>query len=378
MTWERLTEFVSSAVAEGEQTVLCTVVRLDGSGYGRPGARLAVTESGSRCGYISGGCLEKDLCRRVWPATAEGPNVIAFDTRANALDASRFRTGCEGVVFVLCRRIVSMKDPAIEPLVAVDRISEDIRTASIYRSESAELEVGRVLTDTRYDGTVSDALEPLMVQLQSATKNRSFQWADAQGNTIEAFVEVLRPSQQLVIFGAGDDVIPVVRSARQLGWRITVIGERPELATVERFPGAKVKCGPLAENARRVGLDARTDCLVMTHDFRSDVRLLPTLLQSRCRSVGLLGPKRRLGRLITELYRSGISLSETDLARLRSPVGLDIGAVTPEEIAISIIAELVALSHAREGGRLHDRRKPINDPTPHVIADERSAKELAV
>ncbi len=346
MNWTELIDIADHAIAAGEACVLCTVVRLDGSGYGRPGARLLLTESGERVGYISGGCLEKDLCRRVWSATDHGPRLIAFDTRGNSVDINRYDTGCEGVVYVFCQRLTMDNRFALDALRSVYDNDTKAALLTVYRSESSLYRVGDSwLCDSQSART--NGFENLLSEVEqlvaNSDTNRWIEFSDPTGAEVEAAIEIITPPRKLMIFGAGDDVIPVVNSAVMLGWKVDVIGHRPELAASFRFPGATVQCGEFQLLADRTAIDSATDVLVMTHDFNRDVELLAALLQSSARSIGLLGPKRRLGRLVTKLFERGITLTDGDTARLRSPIGLHIGSISPAEIAISIIAELIAM-----------------------------------
>jgi xanthine dehydrogenase accessory factor len=385
------------AYEAGEACVLCTVVRLEGSGYGRPGARLFLSESGDRLGFISGGCLEKDLCRRVWDATATGPKLIAFDTSGNSVDVPRYNTGCEGVVYVLCQRIEDRMVAVIQKILQATSSGCEIRLLTIYRSESKYAQVGDTLlmdmdggcdltqinsvdgvcqnseSDHAYSSQVT---AELVDKLRSANRTMSFAIHDFDGDVIEAAIEIISPPRRLVIFGSGNDVIPVSTASVALDWRVTVVGHRAELTQSHRFPGAEVLCGPMHEIAeqligRGTHFNENTDVVIMTHDFDRDVELMDVLLDSPVRSIGLLGPKRRLGRLVTRLHQRGRKLSDRDIARTRSPLGLDIGAISPAEIATSIVAELIAISRDRDGGFLHERRQPIHGTSKHerIIAD---------
>lgn len=374
MSVSKIIDLAIASFEDDQTCVLCTVVRLDGSGYGRPGTRLLLTHSGQREGYISGGCLEKDLCRRVWAETQSGPRLIALDTRGNSVEGQRYGTGCEGVVYVLCQRIDRRDQAAIAVLRRVNEEARDARLLTIYCSESPAYRIGEQWTED----TLSDRLpESIHQQVRSANRNASISFTDESGNIIEAAIEAIRPRRQLVIFGAGDDVIPVVQAVAVLDWQVTVVGHRPELADATRFPTARVRCGPLPVVAKSLSLTDRTDVVVMTHDFARDDELLPVLLDSSVRSIGLLGPKRRLGRLVQGLYQRGRTLSDDDIARLRSPIGLDIGAITPAEIAMSIMSELIALPSGRLGQPLHDRLKPLHDPAPHLVEAASVPRQIA-
>ena len=438
-----LLEQAIEAHEAGEACVLCTVVRLDGSGYGRPGARLFLSESGDRLGFISGGCLEKDLCRRVWDATAAGPKLIAFDTAGNSVDVPRYNTGCEGVVYVFCQRINDRHAVVMRRVINAMISGREIRLLTVYRSDSDYAQVGdtllididgnyqqininkkkllvpglcpthcsggsaslsnasatRVLDDSSgracksigskaepwnqsvaidekgqhslsnqdYPSPVTDAL---LTKIQSASRNNSFAFHDSNGGVIEAAIEIIKPPRRLVIFGSGDDVIPVSTASVALDWRVTVVGHRVELTQRQRFPGAEVLCGPMHEIAERLlvcgtHFSDNADVVIMTHDFDRDVELMDVLLDSPVRSIGLLGPKRRLGRLVIRLHQRGRRLCDRDIDRIRSPLGLDLGAISPAEIATSIVAELIALSRERVGGFLHERRKPIHQSSEH-------------
>ncbi len=372
-----LFEHAIAASDAGESCVLCTVVRLDGSGYGQPGARMFLSESGERLGYISGGCLEKDLCHRVWDATAAGPKLIAFDTRGNSVQTSRYNTGCEGVVYVLCQRVDDRQSDLIRSIVDAMSNEHEMRLLTVYRSDSKYAEVGDAITYAM-DRTrqLSSAIGELarhaevtaafFEKLRSADRHTSFAWQDSHGDVIEAAIEIISPARRLVIFGSGDDVIPVSRACLALDWRVTIVGHRAELTQQRRFPGAEVVCGPIHEVAEELlargsHFSDRTDAVIMTHDFARDVELMEVLLDSPIRSIGLLGPKRRLGLLVTRLHQRGRKLNDRDIDRIRSPIGLDIGAIAPAEIATSIVAELIAITRERKGGFLHLRRQPIHE-----------------
>ncbi|MFH5802420.1 XdhC family protein [Alienimonas sp. DA493] len=298
----------------GETAAVCTVVRVTGSAYGRPGARLILTPDGRRAGYVSGGCLEKELARRVWDATAEGPRTLAFDTRGNPRDpGGAYNAGCDGVIEVLCERLDGVEAG----------------------NDPGGLRAARQAVETG---------EPVH-------------------RTAAGFDEVIEPPRPLTIFGAGDDARPLCELAGVMGWAVTVVAKQPDLAVPARFPDAeRVLCADPATVLDRLALRPHAAAVGLTHDYEGDVRLLPGLLNSEIGYVGLLGPKRRAGRLMTDLHAAGRLPPPDRLGKLRTPVGLDLGARNPEEIAAAVVAEIVAHFRGRGGGFLSDRDAPIHDP----------------
>ena len=187
------------------------------------------------------------------------------------------------------------------------------------------------------------------------------------GGEVEAFLEALQPPPTLAIFGAGYDALPVAQGAKNLGWRVTVADHRPAYATAERFPSADVVVLATAPaSVERMALDARSCALLMTHNYLLDLELLPHLLLSPARYIGVLGPQSRAERLLSDLDRQGWTFSAAQLARLHAPVGLDIGAETPAEIALSILAEIQSVLARRQGGTLRKRPVPIHEPSSDV------------
>lgn len=200
---------------------------------------------------------------------------------------------------------------------------------------------------------------------------------DTPRGEVEVFIESVEPPTPLVIFGAGADAVPVARFAHETGLHVPIVDHRPAFATAERFSGADqiVVCRPEAVT-REVTLDARTAAVVMTHSYEHDRELLWRLVASPARYIGMLGPKRRVGRMLAELQSEGSFEFDDDLARLHAPVGLDIGAETPAEIAVSIIAEVRACVAGRAGGSLKDRHAPIHDEAGENAADVQQAPSL--
>ena len=185
---------------------------------------------------------------------------------------------------------------------------------------------------------------------------------------IEATLELLEPPKRLLIFGSGDDVRPVATIGASLGWDVCLVGRR---AVTELSPSSGLQQFVSEGSATRIEelVDDFTDVLLMTHDLNSDVEILSRLLETRVRSIGSLGSKNRLARLITELYRRGYTAATSLVERIRCPVGLNIGAIGPEEIAVSIAAELIALDHGRSCPTNLQREGTLHSSVPHLELD---------
>ena len=293
------------ALPEGAPAVLATVVATRGSTYRRAGARMLIAEGGWLAGSISGGCLESDLVHTAWARTEDGPALVEYDATGEDDVALGLGLGCNGATTVLLARLPS-------------------------------------------DGGVLSLLErgltsPLTIETDPITgASREVARAEPREGVL---VETLAPPPALLIFGAGHDAIPLARLGTDLGWRVTVADARLTHARAERFPGASVLHAPYPD----APIPGGAHVVVMTHSYASDLVLLRRLLPSGAASIGQLGPRARTERLLSEL---GFAPTEAQLARLRAPVGLDLGAEGPDEIALAIVAEIVALRKGRNGGSL--------------------------
>jgi xanthine/CO dehydrogenase XdhC/CoxF family maturation factor len=189
-----------------------------------------------------------------------------------------------------------------------------------------------------------------------------------ESGSAEVLLEAIAPPVPLLVFGAGYDAVPVVQLAKQLGWHVSVIDRRPVYTTRDRFPHADeiIVCHP-EELPTKLNLNPQMVAVVLTHNYLSDKTLLQTLLPSPIRYLGLLGPKRRTQQLLEDLRIEGINPSENQLQRLYAPVGLDIGAETAEEIALSIVAEIQAVLAQRSGNHLRERQGSIHCETESCL-----------
>jgi xanthine dehydrogenase accessory factor len=321
-----------------DQLVLATVVSLEGSGYRLPGARMLIDRNGTAIGTVSGGCLEADLVERAQQvfATRE-PVVITYDTRGKDDSVFSLNMGCNGVLQILLEPVEGNDLFAVIESVFSTRRS--IAIATVIKSEDPKRPIGR---RTILNACSEKAPDSLASQ--------------------DVFVETIRPPFNLVVFGAGFDAVPVVQLAKGLGWYVTVIDHRPAYANVERlgYPDELLTFRPdeLGQN-----LDLGTDAAVvlMTHNYEHDREVLKFTTTRDVAYIGALGPKRRTEQLLADLAAEGHAVNEETIAKLHAPIGLDIGAQTPETIALSIIAEIQATIAGRDAGFLKDRNAPIYD-----------------
>src|SRR5512146_2457739 len=358
---QSIVDAAAEAERVGAQTILATVVHVEGSTYRRPGAHLLVTEDGRYAGSISGGCLERDLVERARTlAPGDAPSVVTYNTTDDDLIAG-FGSGCRGGVRILVERPGRRRRPGI--LATVYYVGGLIGAACgerILLPEESDAN-GDIRDADLRSRVAADARAALAVG-RSTSKAYSL-----VSGRVHVFFDVIRPPVSLVICGAGRDALPVVRLAREMGWRVTVVGWRPALATREAVPLAhEIVLSASEALSQCVRLEQCDAALVMTHNALQDRALLGQLLSSPVPYIGVLGPRARTHDLLLELQSQGATWTDAQLARLHAPVGLDIGAEEPETIALAVLAEIQAFLAGRPGGRLRDKAGPIHSKSaPH-------------
>jgi xanthine/CO dehydrogenase XdhC/CoxF family maturation factor len=355
------------ARAENVRGALATVVRVEGSAYRRPSARMFITETGQATGVVSGGCLERDVCERAANVMRTGePIIVTYDTTSDNDIVWGLGIGCNGVIEVL-----------IEP--AGNDCMDDLMTLLAECSKSRRR--GALATVIHQEGETKATIGTralfypsgliggvvispnIFDDLRDTLKNgaSTIKRCEVDGGSIEVFIEIIEPQVPLVIFGAGDDVLPILAFARNLGWHTTIVDTRARPASIERFreADAVLLSRPEAVSGN-LALTESSAVVLMTHNYLHDLELLKLLLCRRVRYLGCLGPKRRTERLLVELSGGAVAAADAYLRQVHAPAGLDIGAETPSEIAFSIIAEVKAILTGREGGLLRDRKGSIH------------------
>ncbi len=357
----------------GEPFAVATVVATGGSAPRQPGAALAVDGRGGAVGSVSGGCVEGavyELCREA--LSGDGPEVVVERFGYSADDAFAVGLTCGGVIDVLVQRI----DPRDRPeVVGALSAASAGRPAALARVAEGPAELlGRALlvgADGRYEGTLGDdrrdatAAGEARAMLAAGRTGTARIGAEGSrcGQPLTLLVESSVPAPRLLVFGAVDFAAALARAGAFLGYRVTVCDARPVFATPERFPEADevVVDWPhryLDAEQEAGRLDARTAVCVLTHDAKFDVPLLERALRLPVAYVGAMGSRRTHVERLDRLRAGG--LDPAALARLHSPIGLDLGARTPEETALSIAAEIVATRYGATGAPLTGASVPIH------------------
>ncbi|HEY9801055.1 MAG TPA: XdhC/CoxI family protein [Leptolyngbyaceae cyanobacterium] len=359
----------------GQRTALATVVQTSGSVYRRIGARMLLLEDGQMISAISGGCLEGDVFERAQSLMFDGgePMVVRYDTTSGEDIVFGFGLGCNGVVDVL---IESLNNEA--PAGQMSFIQDCLQSgqvgaiATVFRVEGvSDVTIGSRLM-LKWDGKVINGItNPGIAQkIETDTryilkeKQTCIQTYTLTEGRVDVLIEVIHPLVPLLVFGSGYDVIPVVQLAKHLGWHITVIDDRPGYLRSDRFPQADqiLWCESDHPDSYQHLLTPQTVAVVMTHRYLSDLAFLKTLIPSPVRYLGVLGPKRRMQKFWDDLSAENIIPTSAQTQRIYNPVGLDIAAETPQEIALSIVAEIQAVIGGRRGNFLRDRPGSIHSP----------------
>jgi xanthine dehydrogenase accessory factor len=357
---------IESLHAKGQKMALATIVAVRGSTYRRPGARLLVPEDGAPVGNISGGCLEGDVTDMARVVMAEGVARLAgWDLTADDDAVWGLGLGCNGAIEVFIEPAAQAAEVAGALRAALEE-ERPISVVTVVESGDEAVSPGARIV-VRPDGAIEGTLGVEGLDRQAVAAARELLAAQRSeirtfAGGVRAFIEVLEPPMRLVVCGAGHDAIPLVRAANVLGWSVAVVDDREAFLTPERFPDAAFfHVNAPEETAKVAPIDERTHVVVMTHNFLRDKEYLRSLLGSPAGYIGMLGPAARTERILMELADEGVEISAFDRGRIHGPAGLDLGSEGPEEIAQSILAEIVAVSRGRAGGFLKERPGPIHD-----------------
>ncbi len=364
-----------AAEAAGQGAALASVVRVRGNAYRREGARMLIREDGTQVCMLSGGCLEAEVALSAQQVIAEQqPSLTGYDLSEDVTWG--LGIGCGGSVDIYVEP-VRAEDALLQRWLGLLERGELGVLATLLPAEAGGLpqaSLGRLLL--RGDGSVEDdARQPLEDHLRAQVlaagqdmlralypraETRHFRRADGSG--VDVFLDASAPAPELVILGAGHDAVPLSARAVEVGWQVKVVDAREQFLTSGRFPGTQLVGAAPEQLAAHLSLGPRSFVMVMNHHLERDRACLHFALGSAAPYIGVLGPRQRFLDTLEALRIEGFVPSAEQLGRISNPVGLDIGAESPAEVALSVMAELIAVRRGFSGGRLNGRSGRIHDP----------------
>ncbi|WP_345976210.1 XdhC family protein [Sulfurimonas sp. HSL3-7] len=350
-------------VRSGEYGVLASVVQTSGSTYRRPGARALILPDNTIVGLI-GGCLESALLEEAHNVRVSGiPQRLHYEKCSETDLIWSLGAGSAGTVDVLLERVGSSNPGPLQFIAAC--IEQRCRGVLATVVRTAQNDVS--FLGARWMRCAGGSAEMTKRWAPPASLHAESDRILADGksrmlcmNSTEILLECITPPIRLVIFGAGTDAVPVVRIASELGWSVEIIGAGCSL-TDHFHEASSIEEWIPEQAAKEVVPDETTAVLLMTHNFNHDCELLQFLLPSAARYIGVIGPKRRLDKLLEEVHNNGYTPSTNALSRLYGPAGFDVGAESPEEIALSFICEVQAVLNGRSGKSLRKQDRPIHE-----------------
>ena len=354
------------AILEDKQMALATVVRVDGSSYRRPGARMLVTDDSKITGAISGGCLEGDALQKALFAMATGENkLISYDSTGEDDIQFGLHLGCNGIVHILFEPI-NKNDPKnpVELLRLISNAGEEAVLVTLFSKKKIQPGTRLLYLKNNIQSNLAEPVQQLLkvpVNISYTEKQSALQDLDIDQTSCTAFVEYVHRPVSVVIGGAGNDIQPLVEIASMLGWSVTVLDGRFNYALPKRFPKAsKVLYSRHMDILPQIKTDSETVFLLMSHNYNYDFGFLTQILQQEFGYIGLLGPAQKRERMLSGLLDQGIQLNESQLSKIHGPAGLDIGAENSTEIALSIVAEIKAFLSGRSGSPLKLKKEAIH------------------
>lgn len=318
---------------EGLKSVLATVVDLDGSSYRKPGVRMLILENGKMIGAVSGGCVEKDILRQSSTVFETGvPKMMTYD--------GRYRLGCEGILYILIEPF-NPDDLFLDSFNNVLKQRNAFNIKSYFTKDIGEFnDIGSVAVFNGKQCVIS----------KNSTLNQSHL----------IFEEKLNPCFKLMIFGAEHDAVQLCKLAHYNGWEVTIVSGPLESKSIEDFPGATAFFSVSPDALELDSIDHETAIILMSHNYANDLKYLLELKDTKPAYIGLLGPAKRREKLLSQFIEYCPDIEDDFIEGIYGPAGLNIGAETPQEIAISIISEIlsvvrnqVPMSLKEKTGRIH-------------------------
>jgi xanthine dehydrogenase accessory factor len=322
------------AKRHGLKSVLASVVALDGSSYRRPGVRMLILENKQMVGAVSGGCVEKEILLQSESVFKTGQaKIMTYD--------GRYRLGCEGVLYILLE------------LFQPNDTFEAAFLQCIKKRHAFEIHSHFTKNEGYTQGLGT------FVKLKDVIFNLSGRF-EALNNPLSIFKQTLPACSKLVIIGSEHDAVQLCKYAALTGWDVTIIAGAKEAKTIENFPGASELHAIAPETIDISSIDNQTSVILMTHSFANDLRFLVALKDTNPNYIGVLGPVKRREDLLAQFLEYCPDVEDGFIDRIHGPAGIDIGSETPQEIAISIMAEILALTRKRDAISLSKKSGSIH------------------
>lgn len=351
-----------------QRAALATVVRVEGSSYRRTGARMLVVDDGTWVGGISGGCMEGDALKRARLAIARSkPSLVTYDTTEDDAHQIGVGLGCNGIIDVLLTPVLS-GDPhspisVLQEVVTDRRQTNVLLTITKLEDDLNGFGMGNIIRYADQESLHGLSEESLVERLEKDiqrvvenSKSAALSYLLDDNRELEIFAEFLPPELHVIIMGHQYDVFPLAKVIKEAGWRATLVANPQKIhREVAALVGAVV---PPEEFSPKI-IDNYSAVILMSHDYKTDKNNLPLVLSAPY--IGMLGPRVRAERIFAELREAGVTISPEIEDCIFAPVGLDIGAITPEEITLSMVAEIRAVFSQREGGMLRERVATIHE-----------------
>ncbi|MGK7887545.1 MAG: XdhC family protein [Crocosphaera sp.] len=347
-----------------KNTFLATIVNSFGSTYRQKGAKMLITETGEMVGTLSGGCVENDIFQYT-KRIANEPLLITYDATSEEDLIWGFGLGCKGAVQILLEKLdFSFKLSPLNLITECLKNQKHGAIATIFDTEGeVDVKIGSrffvypdniTYTDIQ-EQNLKNAIADDTITAKNNGKSTVNKYQLSSGS-VEVFIEVITPPTSLIIFGAGRDVLPVVKLAKEIGWHVTVVDCRAQEKTYQRFAFAdKIILTRRDIISQQISIKENDLAVVMTHNYFDDYNIIKSLLPTKISYLGVMGSKNRIAKIIEEL-----NPTKNQLEKLYSPIGLDIGADTPAEIANAIISEIQAVCTKRNASFLKYRSQPLH------------------
>ncbi len=348
-----------------EKCAIAQVVRVEESSYRREGARMLVFESGIFEGGISGGCLEGDALQRSQIAILkQQPSIVTYDTSKEK--EIGVGLGCNGIIDVLISPISEDAEVMTMLQKCIDERGEHIiATITALNTEVPGVVLGRSfyynaasvsLDECSHEGLRSFCLNKISEVLEKK-KSRTFHY-ESEGFNASIFIELIPPQFHLAIYGDNYDVYPIIEMAQLMDWELSLVGniqklKKEKLQSVTNLYPKELEARP--------SIDERTAIILMAHDYKTDYENMALLTKTNAPYIASLGPRKRFDKMITEFKSNGIEFSKDEQQRIFAPCGLEIGANTPEEIALSLFSEILSVFTGNNGGMLRLKEGPIHE-----------------